>query len=105
MVMRGQSAPGVWLRGAWPRVAMEASELWVGFVGAGRMAGGLVRGLLKAGTGWGATAGHTGRGGDVRTGLVWRLPGIPARPVPRGCVRGRGDSAGLDASCTPFPVV
>ncbi|RLW13246.1 hypothetical protein DV515_00000596 [Chloebia gouldiae] len=28
---------------------MEASELWVGFVGAGRMAGGLVRGLLQAG--------------------------------------------------------
>ncbi|NWT69319.1 P5CR3 reductase, partial [Prunella himalayana] len=35
--------------GAWPRAAMEASELWVGFVGAGRMAGGLVRGLLQAG--------------------------------------------------------
>uniref|UniRef100_A0A8C5X131 Pyrroline-5-carboxylate reductase n=1 Tax=Malurus cyaneus samueli TaxID=2593467 RepID=A0A8C5X131_9PASS len=28
---------------------MESSELWVGFVGAGRMAGGLVRGLLQAG--------------------------------------------------------
>ncbi|NWV19960.1 P5CR3 reductase, partial [Origma solitaria] len=35
--------------GAWPRAAMEAPELWVGFVGAGRMAGGLVRGLLQAG--------------------------------------------------------
>ncbi|XP_054145961.1 pyrroline-5-carboxylate reductase 3 isoform X1 [Melozone crissalis] len=28
---------------------MEEPELWVGFVGAGRMAGGLVRGLLQAG--------------------------------------------------------
>lgn len=30
---------------------MEAEELRVGFVGAGRMAGGLVRGLLRAGMG------------------------------------------------------
>lgn len=50
------SAGGVAL-GAWSRVAMEASELWVGFVGAGRMAGGLVRGLLQAGTGWGRSEG------------------------------------------------
>uniref|UniRef100_A0A8V0Y326 Pyrroline-5-carboxylate reductase n=2 Tax=Gallus gallus TaxID=9031 RepID=A0A8V0Y326_CHICK len=35
-------------RGAW-RGAMEAEELRVGFVGAGRMAGGLGRGLLRAG--------------------------------------------------------
>lgn len=97
---RGQSALGAWLWGAWPRVAMETSELWVGFVGAGRMAGGLVRGLLQAGTaGWGATGGSPthgkGRGhgdspglapprrpcascgagkcGDTGTALVWTL--------------------------------
>ncbi|NWZ56530.1 P5CR3 reductase, partial [Haliaeetus albicilla] len=37
---------------------MEAAELRVGFVGAGRMAGGLARGLLRAGTG----KGGAGRG-------------------------------------------
>lgn len=105
---------------------MEASELWVGFVGAGRMAGGLVRGLLQAGTGWGATGGSvthgqgnghadspclapsrrpcascgTGMRGGTR-GQRWSRRSLHSLPC---ClVEGHGDSRFLTRSQSPSP--
>lgn len=66
---------------------MEASELWVGFVGAGRMAGGLVRGLLQAGTARGPTGGSVTHGQGRRHG---DSPGLaPSRRPCASCGAGK----------------